>query len=324
VKDVKSSSGTFLNHVRLSSPGVESRPFPVNDGDVVQLGIDFKGGEDDIYRCVKIRVECNRTWQKSANAFNTSAHKKLLQNALRTGAKRNSDAGSINNSECTICFNAVAPLQALFVAPCGHVWHYKCIRQILVGPHYPNFPCPNCRLVADLEAEIDQSEPSGDDDEAEAEGDLSEPPQSNIDNLSTAESQRAGSSSAQPQRNTDSFAPLINNSGWSDADLAHALAATTLHTSEPSIPVAEVRLGTPGTDSDTRSLVSSPLGNSHLPETASRPIYVNGTSTISHPEGPMTPRNDVGPFILDGGGINGSSGEGGSESDTSGAQTRAR
>jgi hypothetical protein len=71
-------------------------------------------------------------------------------------------------------------------------------------------------------------------------------------------------------------------------------------------------------------LVSSPLGNSHLPETASRPIYVNGTSTISHPEGPMTPRNDVGPFILDGGGINGSSGEGGSESDTSGAQTRAR
>lgn len=69
IKDVKSSSGTFLNHVRLSSPGLESRPYPVNDGDIVQLGIDFKGGEEVIFRCVKIRVECNRGWQKSLNEF---------------------------------------------------------------------------------------------------------------------------------------------------------------------------------------------------------------------------------------------------------------
>lgn len=69
IKDVKSSSGTFLNHVRLSSPGMESRPYPVNDGDVVQLGIDFKGGEEVIFRCVKIRLEVNRGWQKSLNSF---------------------------------------------------------------------------------------------------------------------------------------------------------------------------------------------------------------------------------------------------------------
>lgn len=69
IKDVKSSSGTFLNHIRLSSASVESRPFPVNDGDIVQLGIDFKGGEEMIFRCVKIRIECNRGWQKSLNQF---------------------------------------------------------------------------------------------------------------------------------------------------------------------------------------------------------------------------------------------------------------
>ena len=69
IKDVKSSSGTFLNHIRLSQPSVESRPFPVNDGDVIQLGIDFRGGEEMIFRCVKIRVECNRAWQKSLNNF---------------------------------------------------------------------------------------------------------------------------------------------------------------------------------------------------------------------------------------------------------------
>ena len=69
VKDVKSSSGTFLNHIRLSAPGVESRAFPLYDGDVLQLGIDFKGGEEPIFRCVKIRVELNRAWQKGLNNF---------------------------------------------------------------------------------------------------------------------------------------------------------------------------------------------------------------------------------------------------------------
>lgn len=69
IKDVKSSSGTFLNHIRLSQPSVESRPWPVNDGDVVQLGIDFRGGEEMIFRCVKIRVETNRAWQKTLNSY---------------------------------------------------------------------------------------------------------------------------------------------------------------------------------------------------------------------------------------------------------------
>jgi len=69
VKDVKSSSGTFLNHVRLSPPNVESKPWPVNDGDVVQLGIDFRGGEEAIFRCVKMRIEVNRSWQKAPNNF---------------------------------------------------------------------------------------------------------------------------------------------------------------------------------------------------------------------------------------------------------------
>lgn len=69
IRDVKSSSGTFLNHIRLSSPGTESRPFPVNDGDIVQLGIDFKGGEEMIFRCVKIRIELNKGWQTGPTSF---------------------------------------------------------------------------------------------------------------------------------------------------------------------------------------------------------------------------------------------------------------
>ncbi len=69
IKDVCSSSGTFLNHIRLSQPNMESKLFPVKDGDIVQLGIDFRGGEEMIFRCVKIRIECNRSWQKRPNNF---------------------------------------------------------------------------------------------------------------------------------------------------------------------------------------------------------------------------------------------------------------
>jgi pSer/pThr/pTyr-binding forkhead associated (FHA) protein len=42
LQDVGSSSGTFLNHIRLSPPNVESTPYTIKDGDIVQLGIDFR------------------------------------------------------------------------------------------------------------------------------------------------------------------------------------------------------------------------------------------------------------------------------------------
>lgn len=69
VKDVGSSSGTFLNHMRLSQPNMPSRLYTVKDGDIVQLGIDFRGGEEMIFRCVRIRIECNRSWQQQPNEF---------------------------------------------------------------------------------------------------------------------------------------------------------------------------------------------------------------------------------------------------------------
>ena len=122
IKDVKSSSGTFLNHIRLSQPSVESRPWPVNDGDVVQLGIDFRGGEEMIFRCVKIRVECNRGWQKSLNNFkyvdrseaqvihdtkehSVTTHKRLIGKPV---PKKDTDTASSHSSECSICLMSIA------------------------------------------------------------------------------------------------------------------------------------------------------------------------------------------------------------------------
>ncbi|CAG8503582.1 2501_t:CDS:2 [Ambispora gerdemannii] len=147
IRDTKSSSGTFLNHVRLSSPSQESKPHPLKDGDVVQLGVDYQGGTEEIYRCVKMRIELNRSWQRKINHFNLNALKQVKQ---LTGP----DAFKHQTTDCCICLCGIGPFQALFLAPCSHVFHYKCIRPILVS-HHPGFLCPLCRSFADLEANIE-------------------------------------------------------------------------------------------------------------------------------------------------------------------------
>lgn len=71
IRDIKSSSGTFLNNHRLSPPGQESSFHPLKDGDTIQLGVDFQGGKEEVYRSVRIKVELGRgrEWQGGANAF---------------------------------------------------------------------------------------------------------------------------------------------------------------------------------------------------------------------------------------------------------------
>ena len=44
--------------------------------------------------------------------------------------------------------------QALFIAPCSHVFHYKCIRPYL-ETHHPAFSCPLCRSYADLDEDVE-------------------------------------------------------------------------------------------------------------------------------------------------------------------------
>jgi len=82
IKDTKSSSGTFLNHVRLSPANQDSRPFELKDGDTLQLGVDYQGGAEDIYKCVRIRVEIGREWQASANAFKYVTYLRVVGIAL--------------------------------------------------------------------------------------------------------------------------------------------------------------------------------------------------------------------------------------------------
>ncbi|QLG70333.1 hypothetical protein HG535_0A02720 [Zygotorulaspora mrakii] len=148
IKDVRSSSGTFLNHIRLSPASTLSKDTLVHDGDVLQLGMDFRGGTEEIYRCVKIRVELNRSWKRRANAFNKEALQRIRNLQLTMG---------IEEEDCSICLSKIKPCQAMFISPCSHCWHFQCIRRILMTS-YPQFVCPNCRATCDLEASLENSD----------------------------------------------------------------------------------------------------------------------------------------------------------------------
>ncbi|KAK6454138.1 uncharacterized protein RJT20DRAFT_99352 [Scheffersomyces xylosifermentans] len=167
LRDCKSSSGTFLNHIRLSPASQESTLMPLIDGDIIQLGMDYRGGTEEVYRCVKMRCEFNKSWQRKVNQFNLEIHKKLKN--LQINNEDNEDSRLVTNpitgsstnvddlAECAICLMKIEPCQALFISPCSHAWHYKCIRPIIIKS-YPQFYCPNCRTMCDLETDLDEDD----------------------------------------------------------------------------------------------------------------------------------------------------------------------
>lgn len=155
IRDVKSSSGTFLNHHRLAPASTMSKDTPLQDGDVVQLGLDFRGGTEEIYRSVKMRVELNRSWKRRAMRFNREALQRLRNlQKMTTG---------LEEEDCSICLSKIKPCQAIFISPCSHSWHYQCVRR-LVMTTYPQFVCPNCRSSCDLEASLDSDMESDEND----------------------------------------------------------------------------------------------------------------------------------------------------------------
>ncbi|KAI8392963.1 Zinc finger RING-type profile [Nakaseomyces glabratus] len=161
IQDIKSSSGTFLNHQRLSQASTLSKDVLLHDGDILQLGMDFRGGTEEIYRCVRMRVELNRSWKLKANAFNKEALQKMRKlQKMTTGS---------DEEDCSICLSKIKPCQAIFISPCAHTWHFRCVRR-LVMLAYPQFVCPNCRSTCDLEASLDNSDSESESD-LDSEGD---------------------------------------------------------------------------------------------------------------------------------------------------------
>jgi hypothetical protein len=163
----------------------------------------------------------------------------------------------------------------------------------LNGATWPNFLCPNCRAVADLDADVE--------DPGEFE-DWDEEPQTN------------GSSSANAQAAAEdrhvtpraSVAPLNGTTaenGRTDlSDLQQAITNISIQQEAAAIPIPQTpfRPIEPMTASVTQavSIDRGPDGYNGL-----SPLYLashDGLAPGHVHDGPMTPRNDAGPFVLDG------------------------
>jgi hypothetical protein len=232
------------------------------------------------------------------------------------------------------------------VAPCSHVWHYKCIRPILNSTSYPNLLCPNCRASIDLEADVDEaySDWENDDDLQEAieaskrEGgplDEQPAPPAMIPGATAGASseEEMGESGVNTQTSNVNATTLSMDTDGDyemlDATIAHG-AALDSSQAGMAMPLPPPPLGPPpalSSSRQTRSATAAQQHRGHAPapidvtheaqaRQASAGAAVGMTSatparniphrSISGPNGvveggPMTPRNDAGPFVLDGG-----------------------
>ncbi len=167
---------------------------------------------------------------------------------------------------------------------------------MLNGPTWPNFLCPNCRAVADLEEDVE--------DPGEFEDWNEEPERPNGDASSKLD-EKQGDRHVTPRT---SMAPLngtLNNQGEGVdlSDLHQAISHITIsESSHQQVPQTPERHLTPVPPSSVTQPVTIDITGTgdHPGLSPLNPIISNGLTPDRVQEGPMTPRNDIGPFVLDG------------------------
>lgn len=193
---------------------------------------------------------------------------------------------------------------------------------IINGAHYPHFICPNCRTVADLEAELDDLVAPEDWEEVEAPevdapAPAATPAQATTSHISNQ--MRARDTSTNETGDT-----AIENE-LSEPELLSVPARNTGSGPQVGTIVEEDQNHSDSTDSETHPISNAtvapvdivvrrpsaaPSRNGHEDSTLERHSSVRTPSpnrlgsSLGDPsplvEGPMTPRNDAGPFVFDG------------------------
>jgi hypothetical protein len=111
----------------------------------------------EIYKAVELQVSIDLTDLHSKLKKEIPMRFRYALNLLVTAtnpyaARKEQDSVQDNSVDCCICISEIGPFQAIFIAPCSHCFHYKCIQHIL--RENIMFPCPVCRQVANLEASV--------------------------------------------------------------------------------------------------------------------------------------------------------------------------
>ncbi|CAO3620487.1 unnamed protein product [Cunninghamella blakesleeana] len=192
VRDVGSSSGTYLNHQRLCGSHKESDKIFLKDGDIIQLGVQYQDGIESFHRCVKLKVEMNyqdltktsfyqqvmkkyqwhhQPYQQKIPSIQSSPTNTTIvpipstSSNIKDKQQQNEQLKFDHNIEeeeedyCSICLdnlknnNSITQhSEFLFVSPCGHLFHHSCIQPLILSI-YPGFICALCRFYANLETD---------------------------------------------------------------------------------------------------------------------------------------------------------------------------
>ena len=204
-----------------------------------------------------------------------------------------------------------------------------------MGPHWPHFICPNCRTVADLEAELDDPYADGEWEEIEAAdndrqlpdipAETNDPPHQQVDNDTEHVEPEMVLDGSEHDQSEPSDGEVVETSEDSDvSNRVHQAAEEMeyLNIDDPPSPPSSASSHPPDVSNSTvqplnivnRKPVSGlSAGNSsrfgqsdsqgdrslaRTPSPSRMPSSIH--EAIINGEGPMTPRNDVGPFIFDG------------------------
>jgi hypothetical protein len=137
----------------------------------------------------------------------------------------------------------------LFIAPCSHAFHYKCIRPLL-ETHHPAFSCPLCRTFANLEEDVEVDAASieleDDDDDAaeEAQAPVTTPEDAEMLMLSPnlGRERDGAETEVEPEMAIGSLRripvppSIIDLAEGSDDDRDAEMADASHHGSEPPLP----------------------------------------------------------------------------------------
>lgn len=170
---------------------------------------------------------------------------------------------------------------------------------MLVSRTYPQFTCPNCRAVTDLEAEVDQIDDEWVEEEWVLQG---------AENTSTNDSVPGGpvNGATQSVQNTHSVPETMEEieipdaaaAGEPDAIMTDDMLVTDPSENEDQLQAEAYNVGT--ATLDAVNIPNAPISIANHSEEMLRAPTPDAPPDVISGEGPLTPRNNAGPFVFDG------------------------
>ena len=167
---------------------------------------------------------------------------------------------------------------------------------MLIGPSAPIFICPNCRAAADLDAEVDEPSDEWQQLESGIEDVPDETPQPPAPPTTNG---NGATSSPAALLNSDRATPESSPGGGDIGDATVLIDHPPQERETSSRPLTSDPVPIPNPINRT-TMVAPSIAVSPSPRGTRTPSPETNNASVTITEGPLTPRNDAGPWVFDG------------------------